>query len=171
MLVINLFGGPGAGKSTTAAGLFHALKLLQTRRVELVTEAAKDLWYENKLRETRQIDLAMEQFRRLARLVGHVDIAITDSPLLLGRFYAKSEPRKVLSEFLHEAFPHRLNVMIQRSKVYEPHGRRQSEESARAVDRQIEEWFGSNTLELLWHLDYLSAVPSIVEHLRLKGDV
>ena len=43
--VINLFGGPGAGKSTTAAGLFYEMKVRDIK-CELVTEYAKDMTYE-----------------------------------------------------------------------------------------------------------------------------
>jgi hypothetical protein len=45
MKVINLWAGPGAGKSTTAAGLFFLMKLTG-RRVELVTEYAKEVVYD-----------------------------------------------------------------------------------------------------------------------------
>ena len=41
MKVINLYGGPGSGKSTTAAGLFSLMKI-EGQRVELVTEFARD---------------------------------------------------------------------------------------------------------------------------------
>lgn len=40
--VINLIGGPGSGKSTTAAGLFFRMKSMGVR-CELVTEYAKEL--------------------------------------------------------------------------------------------------------------------------------
>ncbi len=45
--VVNLFGGPSAGKSTTAAGVFALLKLHDLRS-ELVTEFAKDLTWEKR---------------------------------------------------------------------------------------------------------------------------
>ena len=45
MKVINLFAGPGTGKSTTAAGLFYKMKS-KGYMVELVTEFAKDLVYQ-----------------------------------------------------------------------------------------------------------------------------
>lgn len=40
-LVVNLFGGPGSGKSTGAAYVFARLKMLGYN-AELVTEFAKD---------------------------------------------------------------------------------------------------------------------------------
>ncbi len=44
-LVVNLLGGPGSGKSTTAADVFARLKW-QDINCELVTEFAKDLVWE-----------------------------------------------------------------------------------------------------------------------------
>jgi len=48
MKVINLFGGPGCGKSTAAAGLFHLMKS-NHMSVELVNEFAKEIVWENNL--------------------------------------------------------------------------------------------------------------------------
>ena len=47
-LVINLFGGPGVGKSTTASQLFANLKWSNIN-CELVREYAKDKVWENSL--------------------------------------------------------------------------------------------------------------------------
>ncbi len=48
MLVVNLFGAPGAGKSTGAAYIFSKLKMAGIN-AELVTEFAKDkVWEESK---------------------------------------------------------------------------------------------------------------------------
>jgi len=44
---INIFGGPGAGKSTTAALLFAEMKS-GGFKVELVTEVAKDFVWEDR---------------------------------------------------------------------------------------------------------------------------
>ena len=47
-IIINLFAGPGAGKSTGAAFIFSKLKMLGID-AELVTEFAKDkVWEQNK---------------------------------------------------------------------------------------------------------------------------
>ena len=45
MLVINLFGAPGAGKSTAAAYIFANLKM-KGINCELITEYEKDKLYE-----------------------------------------------------------------------------------------------------------------------------
>ena len=45
MLVVNLFGAPGAGKSTGASYVFSQLKMMGVN-AELVTEFAKDKVWE-----------------------------------------------------------------------------------------------------------------------------
>jgi ABC-type glutathione transport system ATPase component len=46
-IMVNIYGGPGCGKSTTAAGVFTLLKIHKID-CELVTEFAKDLTWENR---------------------------------------------------------------------------------------------------------------------------
>ena len=45
--VINLYGGPGCGKSTVSSGLFYKMKS-EGYCVEYVSEYAKDLTYEER---------------------------------------------------------------------------------------------------------------------------
>ncbi len=85
--VINFFAGPGTGKSTTAAGLFHRMKM-DGENVELVTEYAKDMVWEGRHSVLDdQIYLFAKQNRRIVRLIDKVDYIITDSPLLMGIAY------------------------------------------------------------------------------------
>ena len=88
MKVINLFGGPGCGKSTTAAHLFVLMKIAG-RNVELITEYAKDLLWSDRLDNMldQQEYIFAKQNYRLHRLRDKVDFAITDSPLLLSCVY------------------------------------------------------------------------------------
>ena len=87
MKVINLYCGPGGGKSTGAAKLFAHLKQ-QDKNVELVTEFAKQLTWQN-----RQVDLSNQiyvfakQHSKLFHLEDEVDVVVTDSPLLLSLIY------------------------------------------------------------------------------------
>lgn len=143
--VINLYAGPGAGKSTTAAGLFSLMKSHRIK-VEQVTEFAKELVYARQWRALdNQLYVTAEQDRRMRRLAGEVDFLITDSPLLLGSIYARGNYD---TGWMHGACwglyksYENFNVLIERVKPYEPYGRRQSEESARAIDTQIEASFG-----------------------------
>ena len=89
-LVINLFGGPGCGKSTTMARLFADLKA-RGFNVEMVSEFAKDLVYEQR-QETMKDELYIfaKQHHRLFRVADKVDIIITDRPLLLTNIYSSS---------------------------------------------------------------------------------
>ena len=73
MRVINLFGGPGAGKSTTAAGLFFFMKSDSSfdKSVELVTEFAKDLTYAERFKELQgdnQLYITSKQHSKLHRI-------------------------------------------------------------------------------------------------------
>ncbi|MCS3449868.1 putative ATPase [Bradyrhizobium elkanii] len=148
--VINLIGGPGAGKSTTAAGVFFFLKLLNVR-CELVTEFAKELTYDENWSDLkRQLYVTAEQERRQRRLVGKVDFIVTDSPLLLGVAYVSDErERRAVEESARSLFDsyENLNFAIQRVKPYQPYGRKQTEEEARAIDqRLVDEVFRNETL-------------------------
>lgn len=142
--VINLWAGPGAGKSTTAAGLFF---LMKTRRykVELVTEYAKDLHYEGDFPSLKnQWSVTLEQARRQRRLRSKVDWIITDSPLPLALHYGKYTNADLdeLEEYIKgewNSYAGNASFFINRVKPYQPYGRRGSEDSARSVDVSLRE--------------------------------
>lgn len=91
MLVVNLFGAPGAGKSTGAAYIFSKLKMAGVN-AELVTEFAKDkVWEESKAVFQNQAYIFGKQYFRISRVQDKVDVVITDSPILLSSFYANDE--------------------------------------------------------------------------------
>jgi tRNA uridine 5-carbamoylmethylation protein Kti12 len=134
--VINLFAGPGAGKSTTAAGLFFHLKS-QNIKCELVTEYAKDMTYEKRHNIlTDQLYILAKQNRRLSRLVGTVDYIITDSPLIIGLAYVPDNYFPSFSNLVSEIFNSydNCNYFIKRNKPYQKYGRNQTEEEAKEKD-------------------------------------
>jgi len=141
--VVNLIGGPGSGKSTTAAGLFFKMKLAGIK-CELVTEFAKELVYdENWLDLKRQIYVLAEQERRQRRLVDKVKFIITDAPLLTGVAYIR-DPRdrravEVSARSLFDSYSN-LNFGIRRVKPYLAYGRSQTEAEAQAIDNDLLNW-------------------------------
>ena len=87
MLNINLFGGPGTGKSTIAAGIFSAMKHSHMR-AELLQEYAKDLTYgKDGVKLSDQLYVLGKQHHKLFRLRDQVDYVIHDSPFVMGVTY------------------------------------------------------------------------------------
>ena len=82
--LINIFGGPGIGKSTVIAGLFHLMKINQIE-VEIAHEFAKDLVWDNQtdILKTDQLYVFAHQYRRIYRLMNKVEYIIVDCPLLM----------------------------------------------------------------------------------------
>ena len=138
--VICIYRGPGAGKSTTAAGVFHKMKLAGYN-VELVTEYAKDLtWDERWGTLSNQLYVFAKQYSRYTRLHGKVDWIVTDSPLLLTLIYCAPDffpdtLLRLVEDVVGQYTNH--NFVLQRERVYNPIGRNQTEEEAREIDQQI----------------------------------
>lgn len=143
MLIANLYGAPGAGKSTGAAYIFAKLKMAGVN-AELVTEFAKDkVWEESKEVFNNQAYIFGKQYFRISRCENKVDVIVTDSPLVLSIIYNNSE---VLGEDFNKVV---LNVMnsyntknyfINRVKEYNPKGRFQSEEESDELSEDIRDF-------------------------------
>ncbi len=139
-IVVNLFAGPGAGKSTTAAGIFFQLKL-EGIECELVREYAKDVVWEgrhNLLTDEGQLYLFAKQLKRMADVKDKVDVIVTDSPLLLSRVYG-ANLSKSFYDLVGEEFDkfENLNFFIERDKPYNSNGRMQTEFQAKQIDIAI----------------------------------
>lgn len=140
MLVINLFGAPGAGKSTGAARIFAELKMAGVN-AELVTEYAKDrVWEEDDISLGDQIYVFGKQEHRINRLRGKVDVVITDSPILLSGFYNNdediSDELEALIDRVFKSYQN-INIFIDRAKPYNPTGRLQTEKESDAMVDKI----------------------------------
>lgn len=169
--VINLFAGPGAGKSTTAAGLFFLMKS-ENLKVELVTEFAKELTYNNDTDSlSNQLYVMGEQDRRQRRLVDKVDWIITDGPLVLNAVYASGVyDNDFVRETARWAFNSydNVNFFVSRAKPYQPYGRGENESEARERDLDI------RAVLHYWNLPYLTvagdanAPRAIAQRLGIK---
>lgn len=142
-LIVNCFGAPGAGKSTTSTGVFHYLKLANIN-AEYVSEYAKNLVYEDRGKTLEcQPYVFGKQLRDLERVIGQVDVAITDSPILLSRYYGerycKDRYPASFFQFVTEQFKAMpaLNYYIERVKPYNPKGRNQTEGESDEVAEQL----------------------------------
>jgi len=148
MIVINLFGGPGCGKSTSAAGIFALLKLHGVN-TELVTEFAKDLtWEERHKTLANQYYIWAKQYHRMWRLDGKVDVIITDSPLLLSLMYGDvcETHRSTVIQTFNNTFDN-MNYILYRVKDYNPKGRNQTEQQARVIDKGVEQLLQSEQIQ------------------------
>lgn len=145
--VINLYGGSGVGKSTTAAFIFAKMKT-QKHQVELVREYVKLwAWSGRKVRPEDQIYLLGKQSAYESMLYTKVDYIVTDSPILLGGAYARihSGERgdyvgKAAHQFVTNARDSGIeihNFVIRRTKPYDPRGRYETESQASHNDTLI----------------------------------
>lgn len=164
MTVINLFGGPGVGKSTIATELFTIMKK-KNFKVELVTEFAKDLTYaDDRTRLRDQLLILAEQNHRLFRLKNNVDYAITDSPLLMAIAYNKTIDPSIFNPFVKEIFKSykNLNFFIKRNDSYfQEYGRYHTLYESKKIDTEI--------LKILEEFNFqkIHSIDSIKEYLNI----
>jgi hypothetical protein len=143
MRVINLFAGPGTGKSTTAAALFAELKYRGVN-CEYIPEYAKDAAWEGRSKKFFKAQQLIygKQSWRFERVKDEVDIMITDCPLMMGLVYMPRDfPMESLRNVIREDHDRyeSLNFFLKRNKMYNPKGRNQTEDEAMALDKDIRE--------------------------------
>ena len=151
MKIINLFGGPGAGKTTLAYYLAYRFKQAGFR-AELVGEAAREILYDRNPPATggtaaqlldNQLMITGQQAERIKRLERHgIEIAIADSPLFMGLLYVNdTDMRRSLWQAINtfqNAMPTPINVFCRRTAgQYDKESRAQSETEAILIDNRI----------------------------------
>lgn len=136
-LLVNLFGGPCAGKSSLAAILFGRLKR-EHFEAELAAEFAKDLAFENRRDALKcQIYVLGNQHWRIQRaFFGGAQIVVTDSPCLLSCAYQSSPGIEAAALEAHFAYPS-LNIFVERSARFSPYGRIHEQDQAHEIDAKI----------------------------------
>lgn len=136
-LVVNLYGGPGSGKSTTATGVFSLLKMHDVN-CEYVSEYAKDRAWEKSLTVCyNQFYIGAKQYHRQFRLDKKVDVMITDSPMLQQLVYTDDPFFKVFCINMNDRFKPSLHYFMNRTKKFNPKGRKHSLKQSLSIDRKI----------------------------------
>jgi len=150
-IVVNLFAGPGTGKSTSCAQIYSDLKWFGIN-CEMAREFAKDKVWEKSIGVLDdQIYIFGKQQHKPRVLMNEVDVVITDSPILFSIIYDKTGNvnfRNLIIDVFHEY--ENINIFLERTKPYNPKGRLQSEEKAKILDNHIK-----NLLDEL-EIDYMT---------------
>lgn len=150
---IQIFGGPGTGKSTIASGLFYKMKM-DGLIVESIQEYAKDLTYgEDFIKLSDQLYLLGEQHHRLRRVSNHVDFIVHDSPFIMGITYLQEDehiPLDTLKKLTIEMYKSydNFNVFLERDENngYQEYGRTQTLNEAIEKDNQIKKLLDDNDI-------------------------
>ena len=156
MKIINLFGGPGSGKSTTAAFIFSQLKI-NNISCQYINEYAKDCVYEgrNTLMQNDQLYILAKQNHKLKmlELSKQAQYAIVDSPLLLSSIYGGiyNSITKNFNDYVIELFNSydNINFFIERNETYfETNGRIQKNiQQAKDIDNLIKNFLIKNGIK------------------------
>jgi AAA domain len=162
MILINIAGGPGAGKTTMSYYLAYRLKK-EGLRVELTSEAAREHIYTYpadrvpvQLLDNQVLNFG-QQYERALRLKRHnFEVAISDSPLEQQALYIKGHPyEKTLTAVIEDCAKQfeTYNIFIKPNPgVYDPESRLQKTEAeARALDKTVRKLLKNNFwMEVNW---------------------
>ena len=153
--VINLFGAPGAGKTTLAALIFAELKRRHIN-CEIVTEFAKKaVWEKRELAMSNEILLFAEKHHELHVLNGQVEYIILDSPLMLtevyNSLYGKVENLNDLARSEHDKFNNINLFIINNSSQHSMEGRIHDTTEVDKIKKKLTELYYEleNTSEIL----------------------
>lgn len=153
--VIEVAGGPGAGKSVEVAEMYSELKKRKLPRdVEMAREYIKRHVYEgNTIGPLDELYILGNQIREESRLLGHVDVVVSDRPVLLsavfGMLYAPAEMRDALAAAVRGYYHtsrsmghRRVLVLLPRRFGYVETGRWESARGAARADAIVEQVVG-----------------------------
>lgn len=171
--VVNLYAGPGTGKSITCAALFAELKY-RGIDAEMVLEYAKDATWEKrgeKVFKAQEYIFGKQSFR-LSRVAEEVEITVTDSPILMGIAYMPpGYAMPALEETVRQAYRSydNLDVFLLRTRPYESNGRSQTPEQAEALDARIKEIIRSEAGDVPYVPMRREAVGDIIDLMAARG--
>jgi nicotinamide riboside kinase len=141
MKVINLFGAPGAGKSTIAMELTSMFKKSRVD-AEVSLEFVKEYIHagnNNLLAYQNYIFAQQERQLRILLDSKEAEFAITDCPLLLSPFYAPDDYPVYFKDLVFEVFNSydNINFLVKRRHPYSFNGRIHSEEKSNLIAKKL----------------------------------
>jgi hypothetical protein len=148
----------------------------QGYKVELVTEFAKDLVYqESFFRLKDQLMILARQNHKLWVLKDKVDYAIVDSPLLLSQHYFQNNgdySEKLFKDFVLDTYNryNNLNIFLKRNNEehpYQEYGRSQTLDEAIKIDESIKKILQNTKSEYKTVLISSSTVNNILKLIDL----
>ncbi len=156
MKVINIFGGPGVGKTTQAHELFVYMKK-NGYNVDLIPEYAKKMVYRNSidiLKKDQLYIFSKQVHEYRIRENSNVEYVISDSPLLLSIVYNNvniSESFPYFDDLVkHEYNKYdNKNFLLKRETIYQNIGRAHSESEAIDIDSVVK-----NTIKDVDYLEF-----------------
>jgi Cdc6-like AAA superfamily ATPase len=151
-LVVNLFGAPGSGKTTTATELFAKLKKQHVDTV-LVSEFAKDkVVEENTMALKNQLFIWANQQFNIFCGYNHAQVVVTDSPILLGSIYNNHWALNEVIMHEHRRY-NNLNIMldIDYSFPYSMVGRIHTLQEAETIQTRIAGLLKDYKIPFLWY--------------------
>ena len=174
-VIVNLYGAPGAGKSTGSAYIFGQLKM-NNISVELVREFVKDKIYEKSEGVFNdQVYILGKQHFRQTNVKGNVDVIITDCPLIIQAYYTDKykfpyadELRQLVLKLY--SLENNINYFVNRDKPYNPDGRFQTEADSDSISSNLKEYLDNLNIEYKEIngniTDYDSVVADIIKMVR-----
>lgn len=155
--IINLFGGPGAGKSTISSGLFYELKRLNISCDNPYEFPKQVAWEDNPSQINDQLYIFANQHRGIVRSYGKVDYIILDSPILLSLVYKNGYSNEYpvslygdkFDEMVIEVFKKydNINLFLNRPEDFQDEGRFQNYEESIMFDNKIKSIMDTNSID------------------------
>lgn len=178
MLVVNIFGGPGAGKSTIAAGVFSEIKQLGIE-TEYIPEFAKVLAWSNRILDMRkQLYVFAKQEYMLETLRQQpLDVVVTDAPLPTSLAYVTHDYYTSFPTLVMEVFNRykNMNFFLEHRHPYSQVGRIQDREAAHAVAKRVREMLEERNIPYMSTANESSPIDFILEkvlnELRMENAV
>lgn len=174
---VNFFGGPGSGKSTTAARTFSELKT-KGFSVEYVREYIKDWAYIGRTaNDFDQVYVTAKQMQAEYTVLSRgVDVVICECPVLMNCVYADKinfpgTPELIsLCKKFESAFPS-LNIFLQRNHPYQEWGRFENEQEANQMAIAIKSFMDRHCPNYFCLLsgDLPTIIDAVVKALDVKS--